>query len=118
MNGIVVHQGKSERFILQLVTHGEDIYEPGGTIYEPDGTIVKVVFGVKSGEFGEFLINKELEYDSEQLGYLLELTPEETDLPEETYSYDFSYYDDSGGFYIAAYGNFIVLRGVTKYEEE
>ena len=112
MNGIVVYQGKSESIILQLITSG-------GDIYEPDGTIVKVVFGVKSGEFGELLINKELEYDDEQMGYLLELTPEDTDLPEGTYSYDFSYYDDSGGFYNAVpCGNFIVLRGVTKYEEE
>ena len=44
MNGIVVYQGKSESIILQLITSD-------GDIYEPDGTIVKVVFGVKSGEF-------------------------------------------------------------------
>lgn len=114
MNGIsdiVVHQGKGESIILQLIAGDHDIYEP-------DGTIVRVVFGVKSGEFGELLINKELEYDSEQLGYPLVLTPEDTDLPEGTYSYDFSYYDDSGGFYTAVFGNFIVLRGVTKFEEE
>jgi hypothetical protein len=112
VNGIVIYQGKSEEMILQLM-------KSDGTIYEPDGVITKVVFGVKSGEFGGLLIDKELDYDSEQQGYLLQLDPEDTeDIPEGGYSYDFSYYTADGFYNAVPTGKFIVLRGVTKYEEE
>lgn len=107
---IKLHQGKSLKAAIVL-------YNPDGSEYEYDGSITRVVFGVKSGEFGDLLIEKELEYDNTENAFILQLDPEDTeDLPEGTYTYDISYYTDEGFWDLIPADDFIILRGVTKQE--
>lgn len=113
MDELYLSKGKSNDFLIAPIN-------PDGSVYEPDGTITKVVFGVKSGEFGTVLINKELTWSSALGGYLLSIDPDDTaDLPEGLYSYDISYYTSGGGFYNMIESNRLyVKRSNSEYEEQ
>lgn len=103
-----IHKGKS--FSAAIALYNED-----GTPYNPEsGVISSVLFGVKSGEFGELLISKTLQYSSAQRAYILSIDPEDTeDLLEGVYDYDISYTDGDGGLWdIIPADKLVILRGV------
>jgi hypothetical protein len=112
MDELYFSKGKSVD--LLIVPVGSD-----GSAYVPDGSITSVVFSAKSGEFGNILISKELEWDSDEGGYLLSLEPSDTELLEEgLYSYDVSYYTSGGGFYdLISSNRLYVKRGVSVFDD-
>ena len=61
---LVLMQNRNADFLIKPVN-------PDGTAYTPDGSITDVVFAVRSGEFGNVLISKDLEWDEGQSGYVL-----------------------------------------------
>ena len=112
MDELYFSKGKSTDLLIVPVN-------PDGSAYVPDGSVTSVVFSAKSGEFGEVLISKELEWDSDEGGYLLSLEPSDTEnLSEGLYSYDVSYYTSAGGFYdLISSNRLYITRSVSVFEE-
>jgi hypothetical protein len=90
---LVLMQNRNADFLIKPVN-------PDGTAYTPDGSITDVVFAVRSGEFGNVLISKDLEWDEGQSGYVLNLEASETAvLSEGEYAYGIYYVTTDGGIY-------------------
>lgn len=107
-NKITIYQGKNEVVVFEVP---ED--------FDVEAA-VRVVFAMKSGEFGDILYEYEMDYFDGLGGYKLWMGHDDTEsIPEGIYTYDVSWYDSGDQFWVLVPASPIeVKRGVGRFSEE